>query len=126
MLPISKNRIHVWLVIALFQDSQTFDGKVHAAGIAKDKRQGVNTMLTLSIINVCTSCGRQVAQKTCPECNRETMAQDLIPTHCLDCGAPLALPAHLRTSLGQCEDCADQNPTIIGLQAWDALLPELL
>jgi hypothetical protein len=73
-------------------------------------------------MKVCTSCGKQTEQKVCPECNEATAPENLIPTRCLDCGEPLTLPAHLRTSLGQCEDCADENPTVIGLRAWDDLL----
>jgi hypothetical protein len=73
-------------------------------------------------MNVCTSCGQRTKQKACPECNHQTTREDLIPTDCKDCGSPLTLSPHLRTSLGQCEDCADQHSTIIGLGAWDDLL----
>jgi predicted amidophosphoribosyltransferase len=73
-------------------------------------------------MNVCTSCGQRTQQKACPECNQPTTPEDLIPNDCKDCGAPLTLAPHVRTSLGQCEDCADQHRTIIGLRAWDDLL----
>jgi hypothetical protein len=73
-------------------------------------------------MNVCTSCGERTERQVCPECNQATTAEYLIPTHCLDCGKPLTLPPHLQTSLGQCEDCANENRTVIGLRAWDKLL----
>jgi hypothetical protein len=71
---------------------------------------------------VCLSCGEKTGQETCPTCKADTVAEDSIPDRCLDCGAELKLPPHLRTSLGQCENCADASSTIIGLRAWDDLL----
>lgn len=82
--------------------------------------------MTAASTNVCTSCGRKTPQLTCPECEQGTLPEHLIPTHCLDCGAQLTLPPHLRTLPGQCEDCADANRTAIGLWAWDALLCDLI
>jgi len=84
-----------------------------------------NTMMATSM-RICTHCGRQTSHKICPECDRETVPEHLIPTHCLDCGTLLTLPPHLRTLLGQCEDCADVNHTAVGLWAWDALLCDLI
>lgn len=75
---------------------------------------------------VCVSCGQRTMHRTCPECNRETVPEHLIPSRCLDCGTPLTLPAHLQTLLGQCEDCAVSNRTAIGLRAWDTLLRDLI
>jgi hypothetical protein len=79
-----------------------------------------------TLMSVCTSCGRRFPHGSCPTCNQETVPEYLIPAHCLDCGAPLTLPPHLRTRLGQCEDCADVNYTAVGLWAWDALLCDLI
>jgi hypothetical protein len=73
-------------------------------------------------MNICTFCGKQTKQKACPECNQETTPQDLVPARCLDCGTSLTVAPHLRTSLGQCEECANEHSTIIGLGAWDDLL----
>jgi hypothetical protein len=82
--------------------------------------------MTAMLMRVCASCGRRSPNLTCLECNRETVPEYLIPAHCLDCRAPLTLPPHLRTRLGQCEDCADVNYTAVGLWAWDALLCDLI
>jgi hypothetical protein len=75
---------------------------------------------------VCVGCGQRTAQGICPTCRQETMPTHLIPTRCLDCGAPLRLPPHLRSSLGQCEDCSTMNPRAIGLWAWNDLLCNLV
>jgi predicted amidophosphoribosyltransferase len=70
---------------------------------------------------VCLSCGEKTGEEICPNCDEETTPEDSIPTRCLDCNAELTVAPHLRTSLGQCETCANENPTIIGLRAWDDL-----
>lgn len=77
-------------------------------------------------MRVCTFCGQQTLHETCQECEQETVPEHQIPTHCLDCGAELTLHPHMRTLLGQCEDCADANHTAVGLWAWDALLCDLI
>lgn len=82
--------------------------------------------MTAVLMSVCTSCGRRTVHKTCPDCNRTTVPEHLIPPSCQDCGIPLTLAPHLRTLLGQCEDCADANRTVIGLRAWDVVLRNLI
>ena len=82
--------------------------------------------MTAMLMSVCTTCGGRTVRKTCPLCNQTTVPEHLIPSFCLDCGIPLNLPPHLRTLLGQCEDCADANRMVIGLRAWKAILCDLI
>lgn len=64
-------------------------------------------------MNVCVNCGVSTNDDICPNgCKsiqdptkpKPTIPWSMIPTHCWDCGKPIATPPNLRKFQGQCDD----------------------